>query len=475
MITPPLDKDMNLEPTLEGRTRLMHIVQEYTDNFLDTLSEQKAYQGDKYNKVPQDSDFYIDEDITGLKDLLGLLHDRVDQPGLNPASGGHLGYIPGGGIYTAALGDFIAAVTNRYAGVFYASPGAVRIENALIRWAGNLIGYKKNFAGNLTSGGSIANLTALAGAKTAHNIKSRNIENSVIYTTKQTHHSVLKALRLLSLDECVLRYIPTDIQFKMQVSELENQIENDRQLNLSPFLVIANAGSTDVGATDDLQRIAAICTKQNLWLHVDAAYGGFFMLTEHGKKKLKGIELADSVVLDPHKGLFLPYGTGIVLLKQANHLLNTFSYSPSYMQDAKDYEQELSPMDLSPEMSRNFRGLRMWLPLKIHGVKPFEMCLNEKLELMRYFCESIQKLGFELGHTPDLTVAVYRYNPQKTDRDTFNRNVLKKIHDDGKVFISSTNIDGAFWLRIAILSFRTHKREIDILINTLRELIESDI
>ncbi|MEO9257132.1 MAG: aminotransferase class I/II-fold pyridoxal phosphate-dependent enzyme, partial [Crocinitomicaceae bacterium] len=352
---------------------------------------------------------------------------------------------------------------------FYASPGAVRVENALIDWVGNVIGYEKGFGGNIASGGSIANLIALSTAKRAKKIKSKDIENTVIYTTQQSHHSIKKALRLIGLDECILNLIELDAHYRMKVDALENQIQEDKKNGLHPFLIVANAGSTDVGAIDDLTGIAAIAKKENLWLHVDGAYGGFFILTKYGKEKLKGIELADSVILDPHKSLFLPYGTGMVMVKDVKHLLETNSYEAGYMQDTEGWQQELSPADLSPELSRNFRGMRMWIPLQLHGVKPFVDTLNEKLELSNYFYESVQRLGFEVGTEPDLTVTIFRFTPKEGDVEAANRAILKNIQENGSIFISSTQINGEFWLRAAILSFRTHKKEVDTLLSMLKE------
>lgn len=461
-------KNKILELSAQERAKLQQSVDVYLEKFLTSLPSQKAFVNDQFNHTQQDEGFVIDGGINTIENLLDLIRDRVDDTGLNSASGGHLGYIPGGGIYASALGDYIAAATNRYAGVFYSSPGAVRIENALIQWAGDVVGYPKGFGGNLTTGGSTANLIALSTAKTTKKIKSKDIENAVIYTTRQSHHSVIKGLKMVGLDECVIRIIPISSQFKMQTKALDNQIQKDKNKGLRPFLIIANAGSTDVGAVDDISEIANISEKENLWLHIDGAYGGFFMLTDHGKEKLKGIERADSVILDPHKTLFLPYGSGMVLVKNVNHLLETFSFEANYMQDAKEWHQELSPTELSPELSRNFRGLRMWLALKLHGTKPFEDYLNEKLALSQYFYKSVQKLGFETGNEPDLTVCIFRLNPKNKDSEAINKAILKSIHEDGRIFISSTQINDKFWLRTAILSFRTHKKEIDTLLDMLK-------
>jgi glutamate/tyrosine decarboxylase-like PLP-dependent enzyme len=318
--------------------------------------------------------------------VLALIRDHVDTPGLNPASGGHLGYIPGGGIYFSALGDYLADVTNRFAGVFFASPGAVRMENMLIRWLAQILGYPGNSGGNLTSGGSIANLIGIVTARDARNIRSRDVERSVIYMSEQAHHSIDKAIRIAGLQGGeIVRHSFSGSRLSDDTVDLEEQISTDRASGLNPFLVIASAGTTDVGAIDPLQEIGFIAKKYGLWYHVDAAYGGFFVLTKEGKRKLKGIELSDSVVIDPHKGLFLPYGLGVALVKNALDLRTSHKYQANYMQDAVSDTEELSPADLSPELTKHFRGMRLWLPLKLHGVKPFRACLEEKLLLAKYF------------------------------------------------------------------------------------------
>ena len=235
-------------------------------------------------------------------------------------------------------------------------------------------------------------------------------------------------------------------------------------------MVIASAGTTDVGAIDPLSEIGIICKKHNLWYHIDAAYGGFFLLTDVGRKKLSGIELSDSIVLDPHKGLFLPYGLGAVLIKNKKKMHEAHYYNASYLQDFSHSKDVQSPAELSPELSKPFRGLRLWLPLKLHGTKPFIACLEEKLLLTKYFVQEIKKVdGFEIYLEPELSVATYRYLPKNGNVNSFNEALVKATHQDGRVFISSTSIEGVFILRLAILSFRTHKDTIDLAIQVLKD------
>ena len=314
--------------------------------------------------------------------MLALLAEHVDGPGLNPASGGHLGYIPGGGLYAVVPRRTTSSdVTNRYAGVFFSSPGAVRVEHQVMRWTADVVGFPASAGGTLTSGGSIANLACLAAARDSRGLRARDFDRVVVYLSSQTHHCVAKALRVLGLSECEKRYVPLDDRFRMRPDALEAQVEVDRRAGLKPWLVVASAGTTDVGALDPLDAIADVAAKHGLWYHVDAAYGGYFRLIPAMRERFRGIERADSAVLDPHKTLFLPYGLGVALVRDAETLLTAFKSDAPYLQDTHLERDELSPADLSPELTRHFRGLRLWLPLLVHGIGAFRASLEEKLLL----------------------------------------------------------------------------------------------
>jgi glutamate/tyrosine decarboxylase-like PLP-dependent enzyme len=461
-----------LEPPGDERSTLVDAVVTYADNFINSIYDLPAYvMPDGKDQGILDSP--ISENPMKIDALLKLLWNHVDRPGLNPASGGHLGYIPGGGIYHSALADYLADVTNRYAGIFFAGPGAVRMENLLIDWMAELAGYPKAAGGNLTSGGSVANLAGIVAAREASGLKSRDVERSTIYLTGQAHHSVDKAIRIAGLKESVLRYVPTDQRHRMDAASLEQSIVEDRRQGLHPWLIIASAGTTDTGAVDPLDAIAGIAQAHGLWLHVDGAYGAFFALTDEGKGILKGMERSDSLVMDPHKGLFLPYGSGAVLVRERKTLHDAFWYQANYLQDARRSSEELSPADLSPELTKHFRGLRLWLPLKLLGLAPFRAALGEKLLLARYFYERIREIpGFEAGAYPDLSVVTFRYIPKRGDPNAFNEKLVQAVQRDGRVFLSSTLLNGTFILRVAILCFRTHRETIDLTIQILREQVK---
>ncbi|HET8649368.1 MAG TPA: aminotransferase class V-fold PLP-dependent enzyme, partial [Gemmatimonadales bacterium] len=460
-----------LEPGTTRRRKIRNAAVASTERYLRKVGDVKGFddvagQGAELLNTP------IGEHGIPLDDALAVLEEFVIKPGGHPASPGYLSYIPGGGLYHSALGDFLAAVSNKYAGVFFAGPGAVRMENMLLRWAADLVGYPDSAGGNIASGGSIANLTAIVTAREAHGVKSADVASRTIYLTEQAHHSIDKALGIAGLAEAPVRRIPLDERFRMRPDALEQAIAADRAAGFTPWLVVATAGTTDTGAVDPLEAIGSIARRERCWFHVDAAYGGFFLLTEQGRAIMRGIEQSDSVILDPHKGLFLPYGSGIVLVRDAALLESAHHYSGQYMQDALRGASEVSPSDVSPELTKHFRALRMWLPLVVLGTAPFRAALEEKLLLARYFYQHIGRLGFEVGPEPELSIVIYRWAPpgmslEETNR--INREIIDAVRHDGRIFLSSTTLDGRFTLRMVALGFRTHLRTIELALKVLGE------
>lgn len=462
-----------LEPDAGQRAGLLGRTAAYADGFLQGLDEAPAYVvSEEKGRGLYDSP--LSEEGMPIEEALALLGEHVDRPGINPASGRFLGYIPGGGLYYSALGDYLAAVANRYAGFFFASPGAVRMENMLLEWMGDLVGYPPTRGGNLTSGGSIGNLVGVVTARDAHDIAGAEVQRAVVYLTEQAHHSVDKALRIAGVGGCVVRRVPVDDCYRMSAPALAQAIAQDRQAGLNPWLVVASAGTTNTGVVDPLQEVGQIAADNDLWYHVDGAYGAFFALCREGSAILKGMDRSDSLVMDPHKTLFLPYGTGAVLVRDRQKLLATHYYLADYMQDGANAPAEpsgeVSPADLSPELTRHFRGLRLWLPLKVAGIAPFRAALEEKMLLARYVHEKMQEMdGFEVGPPPDLSVATYRYLPQRGDPDRFNARLVEALQEDGRIFVSSTTVGGKFMLRAAIGVFRTHLQDVDLALEVLVE------
>ena len=414
----------------------------------------------------------ITENPVQIEEVLDLLQDHIESSGVTLGVAGHMAFIPPSGLYTAALGDYLAAIINRYVGLFFTAPGAVRIERLLLRWMADFVGYPATAAGDLTSGGSIANLIGVVTAREAHELKSQDYSRAVVYLSDQTHHAVAKALRIAGLKECIQRHIALDSYYRMSPDALETAINQDKAAGLIPWLLVASAGTIDTGAVDPLMSMAEIARQHHLWFHVDGAYGANFALCPTGKKILHGMELSDSLVLDPHKGLFMPCGSGAILVRNAQSLLRAHYYNADYLQDEDVLASpdEISPAELSPELTRPFRGLRLWLSLKLLGVAPFRAALEEKILLARHFYERIRQVdGFEVGPFPDLSIVTFRYLPKHGDTNQFNQQLISAVQHDGRIFLSSTKIDSKVTLRLAVMSLPTHLETIELAIDILRQ------
>jgi len=468
-----LEKESRLlEPEDTTRTEWQTQTNAYAESFIQAKNTRNAYKDCSDSEVDKSLallDSPIEETPLGIEKVLKIVEKSIVPSGIDLTSSRHFGYIPGGALYPSALGDFLAAVTNKYAGSFFASPGSVRLENQLIRWIADLMGYPDTAAGNLTSGGSIAHLIAITAAREAVQLKAKDYHRAVVYVSTQTHHSILKALTVAGMREAEIRYLPIDSNYRMQTAQLPEIIDDDRKKGLIPFMVIATAGTTEVGAIDDLNTIADVCEQKSVWFHVDAAYGGFYILCKEVATKLKGIERSDSFIVDPHKGLFLPYGSGAVMVKDRRYILAANSYQANYMQDALQ-DEELDPTSLSPELTKHFRGLRMWMPLKLFGLKPFRAALAEKVYLARYFYQQIQQIPrFEVGPFPDISVVLFRCLPEEGDINEYNRALVKALLKDGRIYLSTTTIDGNYYLRLAIGVYKTHLEDVELCLQILKE------
>ena len=446
-----------LEPDSHQRRELGTQVLDHALDFLDQVEDAPSLRPAS-EAFARHLETEFTEEGRAADTVLDYVGACIEKPGIATTSPRFMGYIPGGGLFHSALGDMLAAASNKYSGFAPAAPGAVRIENACVGWLASVIGYPAIAAGTLTSGGSMANLTAIVAARDARDAEG----GGAVYLTRFAHHCVDKALHIAGRGRSPRRVIPTDANYRMSVEALEQALEEDRRDGVRPWLVVASAGTVDTGSIDPLQEVADLCHRYGAWFHVDGAYGGLFALCDEGKAKLRGIERADSVALDPHKTLFLPYGTGAAIVRDGKHLLDAFSASAEYIRPFSETDVGPSPADLSPELTRHFRAMRLWLPLQIAGVAAFRAAQAEKLALARYFHARLKDLGgWDAGPRPDLSVVAFRYLPDSGDVDEFNERLIKHVQEEGRVMLSGTRIDGRFYLRCAILCFRTHVEHVD--------------
>ena len=374
------------------------------------------------------------------------------------AGPGYLAYIPGGGLYTSALGEFLARSYNRFVGMWLQGPAAVAIEENVTRWLCDEFDMPAEAQGILTTGGSLANLSAMVTAR--HARLGQDFTDGVYYVSQQAHASVTKAATIAGFSRRNLRIVPTDAELRMDVDALRSMVAEDRRRGHRPFLVVPSGGTTNTGAIDPLDEIADLAATEGLWMHVDAAYGGFFRLTERGRAWLTGIQRADSVTLDPHKGLFLPYGTGALVVRDGEALRQAHYEGAAYLQDLPPSGELPNYSEYSLELSREFRGMRVWMPLRLHGVAAFREALDEKLDLARHLADALRDdPNVELCWEPQLTVVAFRL-AGVTD-DERQKAFLDRINASKRVFLSSTTIDGRYLVRACIVSHRTHADRIE--------------
>lgn len=405
--------------------------------------------------------------------LLSLLFEDAIPASFNTAGPGYLAYIPGGGLFPSAVADFIATAVNRYVGVWVAAPALVQLEVNVIRWFCEIVGYPQGSGGILTTGGSLANFTAIVTARRER--LPEEFWSGTIYTSDQTHHSVRKAAVLAGFPEANVREIPSNDRFEIDVDALGASIAQDRADGMVPFLIVGSSGTTNTGAIDPLDELADVAERENLWLHVDGAYGAFFAMTERGTALLSGLSRADSVTLDPHKGLFLPYGTGALLVRDAQALRRAHAMSADYMPVMQHDEDFVDFCDVSPELSRDFRGLRVWLPIKLFGISAFRESLDEKMDLARWAAEQLRALpDIRIVAEPRLSLTAFRLEPagySPEELNALNRELISHINAKQNVYLTGTTLRGDFALRICVLSFRTHMDRMELCLADIRESI----
>jgi len=458
-----------LDPGPEARAALWEATHGYAEGFLRALPEAPAF-------VLKDrpgaglADFPIPEDGRPFDHILGTLAEHVDGVGAHGASGRHLAFIPPSSLFAGALGDLLAALTNRYAAYFFAGPGAVRMENQVIAWLAHEMGLPEGSSGNLAAGGSMAHLIGVCTAREAAGLKAAEYAKACVYLSDQAHHCLVKALRVAGMGEAPVREIPTDAAFRMRPEALEAAIQADLRAGLRPWLLIPTAGTTNTGAVDPLEACAGLATRHGLWMHTDGAYGASFALTNLGKAALRGLERSDSLVLDPHKGLFAPLGLGALLTRHLEPLRKAHAFQADYLPSPPEDLEELSPSETTLEFSKHARALRLWLPLQLHGVAAFRAALEEKLLLARYAHGRLREMpGVDPGPAPQLSVLAFRFLPQTGDADAFNQAILQRLTAEGRIFLSGTRLNGTFHLRLAILAARTHRDEVEETLERLQK------
>ncbi len=374
-------------------------------------------------------------------------------------------FVPGPSNFISAMGDALASGFNIFSGGWAASPAAAEMEIVTMNWLLKLYGFPvKRGGGIFTSGGSMANLTAVA---TARKVKcGEDFSKAVIYLSDQAHSSNIKAIGILGFRKEQIRIIPTDNEFKMSVNKLKNAIAKDKLEGWQPFCFIASAGTTNTGTVDPLNELATICKKEKIWFHIDAAYGGAAMLAKSGKQMLAGIEKADSITVDPHKWFFQPYEIGCLLVRNHKWLSGTFTEKPEYLRDIEGNESEINFYDHGIELTRRFRALKFYMSIKTFGLKAFRKAITYNIKLAEETEEYFRKSDkWEVVSPATLAIINFRYNPigkNMTEKqlDAINQKISKKVVDSLEALLVTTILNGQVVLRMCLINPRTTMEDI---------------
>lgn len=386
-------------------------------------------------------------------------------------------FVPGPSNFISAMADNLATGFNVFSGGWTASAAAAELEIVTINWLLKLFKFPvKKGGGIFTSGGSMANLTALV---TARRQKcGDDFSKAVIYMSDQTHSSNIKAIRTIGFKKSQVRIIPTDLDFKMSMNKLKNAIAKDRLAGLQPFCMIANAGTTNTGTVDDLREVSKICKAEDMWMHVDAAYGGGSILSKKGSKELRGIEKADSVTIDPHKWFFQPYEMGCLLVRNHKWLSATFSEKPEYLRDIEGNESEINFYDHGVQLTRRFRALKFYMSVKTFGLQSFREAVAYNIDLAEETEALIRgSKNWEVISPATLAVINFRYNPldknyTEKELDALNQQISQKVTNSGKAVLVTTVLLNQVVLRMCLINPRTTIEDVKETLNLCQSFAE---
>ena len=449
-----------------GEATLERVIEHLT-----TLDRQPARGDMRVQELCRALKEQAPENGSELEPLLDLLFNTCIPRSFTTSGPGYLGYIPGGGIFPAALADLISNTANRYTGMWHGAPALVQLEANALDWIRDAMGFPAAARGLFTTGGSMANFNAIVCAREQR--LGPSIRDGVLYTSSQAHHSVAKSAKLAGIGHDQIRVVAVDGDFRLRVDLLAEAVRGDRARGFRPFLVVSSAGTTNTGAVDPLDAVADLCAQEDLWHHVDGAYGGFFHLSESLRPLLRGLSRADSLTLDPHKGLFLPYGTGALLVRDGNALRAVHASTASYLPDIPDLNEFYDPSQYGPELSRGFPGLRVWLTVKLFGMARIRAAILEKRELALEAADRIGRLpGVVMVARPQLSLFAFHLNCSGATlegRNAMTRDLLERVVNRGKVMLTGCEVNGAFLARVCILSFRTRRPHVETCIQHVAE------
>lgn len=419
------------------------------------------------------------EDPQSFDSIVQILREHVFPFHAREPHPGFMAYIPSSPTFPSLLGDWIATGFNFYAGVWPVAGGPNQIEMVVLEWFREWMGLPQGASGLLTSGGSAANLTAMVAARHAAVENGADISKLTVYTSAQAHSSVVRAAWVAGISRANVRTVEMDELFRIRVDDLARAIEADRAHGLTPFTVVASAGTTNTGSVDPIGEIADLCESQSLWLHVDAAYAGFAALTEEGKKFLGPLHRADSLTLDPHKWLFVPFECGCLMVRDPSRLRDAFHIWPEYLKDVAPGEEEVNFADRGVQLTRYSRAMKVWVSVKYFGTRSISEAIADAMDRARLLEHLVSESpDFESLCPAQFGIFCFRARPKEVKEDelnSLNERINARVVGEGNFLISSTKLNGKFSLRICTLGFRTTHDDVRQLFSSIQRALSAEL
>ena len=462
------DRESPIEIHGEEFRKLGHQLVDQIAEFLDGLPQRPVTTGESPQEIRKllGSDA-LPESGSSPAELINETADLLFDHSLLNGHPRFWGYITSSAAPIGILADLLAGAVNPNVGAAILSPIASEIEAQTIRWIADMIGYPRDCGGLLVSGGNMANFVGFMAASKAKPASAEGRQR-IAYVSKETHTWIDKAAELFGLGAGNVRWIETDADQRLKTDLLEKQIVDDRNAGLQPFLVVGAAGTVSTGAIDPLPAIADICKKYDLWFHVDGAYGAFAAVLPDAPPELQALHEADSIALDPHKWLYSPLEAGCTLVRDPQHLKETFSHHVAYYNfEGERDDPPINYHELGPQNSRGFRALKVWLALRHVGREGYVRMIGDDIKLAAALFEIASNHPELEAVTHNLSITTFRFIPASVADEAYlnhlNEELLNRLQKGGEVFVSNAVVDGKYLLRACIVNFRTSLSDIEAL------------
>jgi len=455
-----------------------HRVVDLLSDYLEHIEEKRvfpdvepAYLNSLFDESLPENSIPADQVVNEIQEKLLPYCTHVGHPG-------YMGLITPSPNPVGVVADFICSALNQNIGAYSIGPAGVAMERRTVRWLTDLIGYGPKAGGNLTSGGMMANFIGLKLARdwaSGDRVQHDGVQDRwAVYTSEERHVSVDKAADAVGLGRNALRALPTDAEFRMSLDALETAIEDDRKRGIRPMCIFGIFGTTNTGAIDPIRDLRRIADRESMWLHADAAYGGGMLLSQEHPVRGYGLELADSVTIDPHKWFYAPLDAGALLVKDEGRLTSSFGMKPSYLTDEMDAAKDRYQYYVHGfEQSRRFRSLKVWMSFKRYGARQISEWIDNNVRQAKHLYSLVASHSeFEAASDPPMSAICVRYRNadlNEPDSKRLHALVVERVEKSGKFWISTTELKGKIWFRINPVNFRTRTEHMDQLLALLEE------